>query len=58
MEKEFPQIVDEHQNIIYKITRIYRESKEHQEDLFQEIVFQLWKSFPNFRNESKKQRKN
>lgn len=53
MEKEFLRIIDEHQNIIHKVTRLYRDSKEDQEDLFQEIVFQLWKSFPNFRNESK-----
>ncbi len=53
MEKEFLRIVNEHQNIIHKITRMYRDSKEDQEDLFQEIVFQLWKSFPNFRNDAK-----
>lgn len=32
---------------------MYRDTKEDQEDLFQEIVFQLWKSYPSFRNESK-----
>ena len=53
MEKAFLTMVDEHQGIIYKVCRMYRDTREDQEDLFQEIVFQLWKSFPSFRNESK-----
>ena len=32
---------------------MYRDSKEDQEDLFQEIVYQLWKSYPSFRGEAK-----
>lgn len=31
---------------------MYRDTKEDQEDLFQEIVFQLWKSYPTFRGDS------
>ena len=53
MEKTFLKIVDENQGIIYKVCKMYRNSKEDQEDLFQEIVLQLWKAFPNFRQESK-----
>ena len=53
MENEFLQMVQENQQIIYKVCRIYRNAAEDQEDLFQEIVFQLWKSYPNFRKESK-----
>jgi RNA polymerase sigma-70 factor (ECF subfamily) len=32
---------------------MYRDRKEDQEDLFQEIVYQLWKSFPSFKGDSK-----
>jgi RNA polymerase sigma-70 factor (ECF subfamily) len=32
---------------------MYRDNKEDQEDLFQEIVYQLWKSYPSFKGESK-----
>ena len=32
---------------------MYRDTKEDQEDLFQEIVLQLWKAFPSFRQEAK-----
>jgi len=53
MEKEFLEIVHEHQKIVYKICRLYRNSREDQEDLFQEIVYQLWKSYPSFKRESK-----
>ncbi len=53
MEKEFVALIHDYQNIIYKICRLYRDNKEDQEDLFQEIVYQLWKSYPGFRGESK-----
>jgi RNA polymerase sigma-70 factor (ECF subfamily) len=53
MEKEFLALIHDHQNIIYKICRLYRDNKEDQEDLFQEIVYQLWKSYPGFKRESK-----
>jgi RNA polymerase sigma-70 factor (ECF subfamily) len=53
MEKEFLALIHDHQNIIYKICRLYRDNKEDQEDLFQEIVYQLWKSYPGFKREAK-----
>ena len=53
MEKEFLNAIHDYQKIIYKVCRMYRDSKEDQQDLFQEIVYQLWKSFPSFKRESK-----
>jgi RNA polymerase sigma-70 factor (ECF subfamily) len=53
MKNEFLSIVQSHQAIIYKVCRLYRDQNEDQEDLFQEIVFQLWKSWPHFRGDSK-----
>ena len=53
MEKEFLEVLYDYQKIIYKICRVYRDSREDQEDLFQEIVYQLWKSYPSFKGESK-----
>lgn len=52
-EVQFLAIIKEHQAIIHKICRLYRESKEDREDLFQEITFQLWKSLPGFKGEAK-----
>jgi RNA polymerase sigma-70 factor (ECF subfamily) len=53
MEEEFLKTVYDNQKIIYKGCRMYRNSKEDQEDLFQEIVYQLWKAFLSFKRESK-----
>ncbi len=53
MEKQFLQLIHDHQGIIYKVSALYRNSKEDREDLFQEIVYQLWKSYPGFRGASK-----
>jgi RNA polymerase sigma-70 factor (ECF subfamily) len=53
LEKEFLQIITDNQGIIHKVCSIYCDSEEDRRDLFQEILVQLWKSFPSFRNESK-----
>ncbi|MHA7110981.1 RNA polymerase sigma factor [Sunxiuqinia elliptica] len=53
MEKEFVQIISQNQGIIHKVCSIYCDSEEDRRDLFQEILAQLWKSFPSFRNEAK-----
>ncbi|MEP2238930.1 MAG: sigma-70 family RNA polymerase sigma factor [Maribacter sp.] len=52
-EEVFTDLIREHQALLYKVTSIYTDNKEDQEDLFQEIVFQLWKYFDSFRNDSK-----
>lgn len=51
-EARFLQLIGAHQGIIHKICRLYRNSPEDREDLFQEIVFQLWKSLPGFNGKS------
>ena len=51
-ETAFLALMAEHQGIIHKICRLYRDSREDREDLFQEITFQLWKSFPSFKGNS------
>ncbi|MCH5690493.1 hypothetical protein LWM68_43440 [Niabella sp. W65] len=48
MEKQFLQLIHDHQGIVYKVSALYRDGKEDREDLFQEIVYQLWKSYPAF----------
>lgn len=52
-EQQFLELIKEHQGIIYKICRLYRDSLEDREDLFQEIVYQLWKAVPSFRGEAR-----
>lgn len=53
LEKEFLQIITENQGIIHKVCSIYCDMEEDRRDLFQEILVQLWKSYPSFRYESK-----
>lgn len=52
-EAEFTQIIKDHEGLIFKITSIYAGDKTDQQDLYQEIVYQLWKSFDSFRKESR-----
>ncbi|WP_270087481.1 RNA polymerase sigma factor [Sphingobacterium sp. SYP-B4668] len=52
-EPDFLILLHEHRGILHKICRLYRDSKEDREDLFQEITFQLWKSRQGFKNEAK-----
>lgn len=52
-EKQFINLINEHQRLIHKVCIMYESDREVRNDLFQEIVLQLWKSFPGFRGESK-----
>ena len=52
-QSDFIELIREHEGIIYKITRVYVDRQEDQQDLYQEIVYQLWKSFDSFRADSK-----
>jgi RNA polymerase sigma factor (sigma-70 family) len=53
LEQLFVQTINQNQGILHKVCRIYCHNQEDHNDLFQEIVLQLWKAFPSFRNESK-----
>lgn len=53
MQQEFVQLIQEHSKIIYKIVNIYIDDAETKQDLSQEIMLQAWKSFPNFKRNSK-----
>ena len=38
---------------MHKVCGMYCDNEEDREDLFQEILIQLWKSYPSFRGDSK-----
>lgn len=52
-EKKFINLINEHQGLIHKVCIMYESNPEVRNDLFQEIVLQLWKSFGTFRGEAK-----
>ena len=53
LETKFVTLLEENQNIIHKICRLYTQSEAEHKDLFQEISIQLWKSFDRFEGKSK-----
>jgi RNA polymerase sigma-70 factor (ECF subfamily) len=52
-EEAFTQIIKQHEGVIYKITKVYTNTIDDQKDLYQEIVYQLWKSYDSFKGNSK-----
>lgn len=52
-EADFVTLLEENQNIIHKICRLYTQSEAEHKDLFQEISIQLWRSFDRFEGKSK-----
>lgn len=52
-EKHFEKQLQENELLIHKVCRLYAYSEADRQDLFQEIVIQLWKAFHKFRGQSK-----
>ena len=52
-EKDFIETLEANNGIIHKICRLYCEDRDDRNDLYQEIVTQLWKTRHTFRGESK-----
>ena len=53
LEKQFVNLLDENQNIIHKVCRVYTNNSHAHKDLFQEVTIQLWKAYPKFRGDAK-----
>ncbi|MEP5613382.1 MAG: sigma-70 family RNA polymerase sigma factor [Cyclobacteriaceae bacterium] len=47
-EQTFEHAIEANKDRIYRICRIYAVSPIEPKDLFQEVVFQAWKSYPQF----------
>lgn len=50
--RHFLELIHRHQSIIHKICIVYSKNRADREDLQQEIILQLWKSFPSFREDA------
>ena len=53
MKEKFVVEIDENKGIIFKVCNMYCRNREDKEDLFQDIVLQLWRSYSSFKGESK-----
>lgn len=51
-KKEFTELVNRYKDVIFKVCYVYA-SREELEDYYQEVLIQLWRSLPKFRNDSK-----
>jgi RNA polymerase sigma-70 factor (ECF subfamily) len=49
-KEEFLEILTNYQGILHKVSLVYFKNKSDREDNLQEIIYQLWKSFPNLKN--------
>ena len=47
---EFLEILSNYQGILHKVSLVYFKNKPDREDNLQEIIYQLWKSFPGLKN--------
>ncbi|MGZ3837794.1 MAG: RNA polymerase sigma factor [Flavisolibacter sp.] len=52
VEKQFEQHIRQYERLLHKICRLYAFTSADRQDLFQEIVIQLWNSYPRFKGTS------
>lgn len=52
LRQQFLRQLQQHQGIVHSLSRSYFANEEDRKDAFQEIVLQLWKSYPAYRGDS------
>ncbi len=52
-KREFARLVTEHKGTVYTVCYMFSKDPEEVNDLFQEVLFNLWKGFDSFRGDSK-----
>lgn len=48
----FSRIIEDNKQRILRICRVYASGRENQQDLFQDVAMNIWKSLPSFRSEA------
>ncbi|MEO7292723.1 MAG: sigma-70 family RNA polymerase sigma factor, partial [Ginsengibacter sp.] len=48
----FIKAIQENERLIYKVASFYTDGKDDRDDLVQEIIYSLWKSFETFKHNS------
>ena len=51
--KAFSEILKTHRGLIYKVSMLYTNNRQDQEDLFQDICFQICSSYSSYREEAR-----
>lgn len=52
-EEQFTSMIQANEGVIFKVSTVYTRTLQDQEDLYQEIVVQLWRSFEKYRGEAR-----
>ena len=53
VEQEFLSVIREYERVIYKVCYLYANPNAPLNDLYQDVVLNLWKAYPKFRKECK-----
>lgn len=53
LEVRFAALLQEHQNILWRVAGLFTQEAHEREDLFQEACLQAWRAFPGFQERCK-----
>lgn len=53
MEQEFLAVIRQYERVVYKVCYLYTSPHAPLNDLYQDVILNLWKAFPKFRKECK-----
>ena len=53
IEQEFLSVIREYERVIYKVCYLYTNPNAPLNDLYQDVILNLWKAYPKFRRECK-----
>lgn len=52
LDSDFLGLLNEHRGVLHRVCRTYASRIDDREELFQEIVYQMWRAFPGYRREA------
>ena len=53
VEQEFLSVIREYERVIYKVCYLYTTPNATLNDLYQDVVLNLWRAYPKFRRNEK-----
>jgi len=53
LQTDFIEIIEDNKKLIYKVSHLYCDNTDDMQDLFQDIISNLWMAYPNFQQKSK-----
>ena len=53
LQTDFIEIIEDNKKLIYKVSHLYCDNADDMQDLFQDIISNLWMAYPNFQQKSK-----